>query len=376
MVLEKLFVYIGYFFYALPFVVIAWYLWLFFRKRKHGERLPLYPIFILLAPILFTVIWFALLLTGILNVFDYIETHLAFRQGFLGDIYAEWLPVIFILSTPLIALALLIFNIIKHRRWASIILFIAFVYSSLFAIGISNIDPISYTISSIEYYKQKLSGKLVIPKTVSLYLEANLEATADNELKITPIFRIRDKLWGSRCSAIPIITEVVHENSSILVNILGHEPSRSKLGHCAEIFIQDGWFTNTNEVAITFILNGKNNLFSLAKIKGELIELVLRPIEVMNVISYKRGYSPPSEATPLSIYLNIKEYNDKYWARANEAGDATLCDKIVMVEHVTCACKVTATAVKQNDISLCEKNRCSMDSNACKEMVKKVLDKQ
>lgn len=135
----------------LPFLITFWYLWLFFRKKKRGEYLPLYPIIILLIPILFTLSWFVLLFGNLLNLFNYIEESLFFPRGFLEDIYSEWIPPIFLWGTPVIALTFLILNVIKRRRLPIIILSIAFIFSSFFALLLFPIGSrISYLWESIK----------------------------------------------------------------------------------------------------------------------------------------------------------------------------------------------------------------------------------
>ncbi|OGD24790.1 MAG: hypothetical protein A2998_03185 [Candidatus Staskawiczbacteria bacterium RIFCSPLOWO2_01_FULL_37_25b] len=336
-----------YIIYSLPLVTSAWYIWLFFRKRKQGRRLALYPVFILLAPFLFLIIWFLLLFT-ISNIFYSVGSINSIYQELAEKILIFWLPISFLLGLPLVALILAVVNIRKRQYWAGLVLTVAFIYGLIFTIPLTlpNI-PINSVRDALVY----LSKKLVVPDRV--------------ELELAPTALELYVVLGSGCNTggTPLVTEVQIQKRDIRINILGHKFFRPE-GLCqaiifsnAEIAIQDSWFIEQDEIDIDFVLSGKRNLYHLKKIeeKPELFKFSLTPARAVNVISGGFGYNPPLEAVPVEAYINLGEYNRRWYDKALKTMDWNLCKNIIDNKYQTSDC-LEKIAIKLNDWKICQQD--------------------
>lgn len=335
-----------YIIYSLPLIVSAGYIWLFFRKRKQGQRLSLYPIFILLAPLLFLIFWFLLVLT-FSNIFYSVENIPSAYQELVENILVFWLPILFLLGIPLVALILAVINIRKHQYWVGLVLLAASIYGLFFTTPPPFLIPINNLRNALTY----LSKALIVPNRVEL----ELDPTA---------LRLYVAL-GSGCNTggTPLVTEIQIQKRDIRINILGHKfyvpegPCQAIIFSNATIIIQNSWFVEQDEIDIDFILSGKRNLYHLKKIeeKPGLFKFLLTPARTANVISGKFGYNPPPEAVPVEAYINLGEYNRRWYEKATKLLDQKLCKEIIDNKYQMSDC-IEKIALKLNDWKICQQD--------------------
>ena len=151
--------------------------------------------------------------------------------------------------------------------------------------------------------KLPLTGELVVPKYVSVFLASNV----DKGDRI-PVLILSAVAGGGCDSASDLNTKKSVSGNKIVVDITGYKFTKGSDGICpavilesrAKVNIDADWLKQSGEKEIIFKLNGQENKY---KISYNQYRVTLSGVQVTNVVTNKPGYNPSDAPATLEITL-------------------------------------------------------------------------
>jgi len=149
-----------------------------------------------------------------------------------------------------------------------------------------------------------LTGKLTIPKYVSVFLASSVENN-----KRVPVLVLSAVAGGGCDSASDLETKKSLSGNTLMVDINGYKftkgsgeicPAAVILDSRAKVSIDIDWLEKVGDKEIIFKLDGQNNKY---KISYSQYRVTLSGVQAINVITNQLGYNPSS--TPISLEMTL-----------------------------------------------------------------------